>query len=259
MRKRFENVLVVDWSARAKPAPPSPSRDAIWLCFRGPERIITEYCRTRWEAEAIISELLASCAGRCFAGFDFSFAYPSWAMHKLGGWRELWAWLEQSGVEDDRFACAARINAALGVDALWAAPQGVQTVPLRKPAHGLPEFRTCELSLSQRPQSGFKLYTAGSVGSQMLVGLPMLERLRLRFGPALAVWPFEQTAKARIVLGEVWPSLLGRPPASEAIPDRWQVEELSRRLFEHGVATPLDLPPEAQEEGWIVECPYRGE
>jgi hypothetical protein len=120
------------------------------------------------------------------------------------------------------------------------------------------EFRTCERSLSRRPHSSFKLFTAGSVGSQMLLGIPMLERLRRRFGSELAVWPFEDVARARIVLGEVWPSLLGKPP-QDVIPDQWQVEELSRRFFEHGVCAPLRLPDVALTEGWIVECPYRGE
>lgn len=234
MRNRFDNVLVVDWSARREPAPKRPSRDAIWLCFRGRRGEVTEYCRTRLEAEAMIHELLATSTGRCFAGFDFSFAYPAWAMERLGGWEQLWAWLEWRSIERDRFQIAAEINSALGVIALWGAPKGETKVPAKKPLHGLPEFRACELSLAKRPHSPFKLLAPGSVGSQMLLGIPVLERLRRRFGGELAVWPFEETTGARIALGEVWPSLLGKPPAG-VIPDQWQVEELSRRFFEAGV------------------------
>ena len=32
----FDACLMVDWSARAKPAPPYPSEDAIWLNVRNP-------------------------------------------------------------------------------------------------------------------------------------------------------------------------------------------------------------------------------
>ena len=79
--------------------------------------------------------------------------------------------------------------------------------------HGLPEKRQCE-----QDEKGlftcWQLAGAGAVGAQVLMGLPVLHRLRERFGKELAVWPFE-AADAPIVLAEIWPSLLG-PVVKEA-------------------------------------------
>lgn len=252
MRNRPNACLVVDWSARREPAPVRESADAIWLCLRTSKGKVIEYCRTRLEAEAIVRELLLATAGRIIAGFDFSFAYPAWAMERLGGWEELWSWLEAQSprLEVNRFQVAAEINDALGAAYLWGAPTGETAVPQKKVSHEMPEYRECELRMKPRPQSSFKLFTAGSVGSQMLLGIPVLERLRACFGPELGIWPFEDCARRRITVAEVWPSILGKAPDGE-IADRWQAETLSARLMEKEIN--WDAPhPLAAVEGWIL-------
>lgn len=245
----FDAILIVDWSARAKPAPARPTGDAIWYCLRGNGQETLVYCRTREEAESEIRGILATSPGRILAGFDFSFALPAWAMEKLDGWQALWRFLEAAEREyPNRFEIAAALNRRLAPQApFWACPPAITCVPARKPRLRLPEFRQTELALPRRPQSTFKLYTAGSVGSQTITGIPVLERLRRHFGGDLSVWPFQPAA--RIVLAEVWPSLLSHLPP-HAIRDAAQVQGMARALAQ---ATLPETPPIAQREGWVLQ------
>ncbi len=248
----FEHVLVADWSSRAAPAPVCPSRDAIWwhATWMGEPR----YCRTQFEAEAGILAALRRAPGPVLAGFDFCFALPAWAMHRVGGWRALWRFLRDcTAAEIESFARA--LNRRLGggdSGPFW----GFRDAP-RQPRPWLwTEFRACELRLKDRglhPKSVFQLRGAGAVGAQSLVGIATLARLRKALDAR--IWPFEETRGARVVLAEVWPSLLGRPPAGETIPDRWQVRQLGEAL--PGIRLP-SVPALARTEGWVLE-PARGQ
>ena len=246
---------MVDWSARAKPAPPYPTKDAIWYCLRQGEKEEVVYCRTREEAEEQIGAHLAKLNGRVLVGFDFSLAYPEWAMEKLGGWKALWRLLEAAPLfTTDRFEVAALLNKKLtgGAAPFWGCPYVLPEVPQKKPQpYEWQEFRTTEQklkALKRNPRSGFQLFGNGSVGSQTLTGIPVLERLRRRFGNDLSVWPFE--APARIVIAEVWPSLLSEAQLpAHTIHDARQVLGLARAL--KGVTLP-ETPEVAKCEGWIL-------
>ena len=82
----------------------------------------------------------------------------------------------------------------------------------------------------------FRLFGTGSVGSQVLTGIPRLESLRSdpEFAPCSAVWPFETGwaptnsawlgPEVRIVYAEIYPSV--RAPLSDPIKDRGQVRAM---------------------------------
>ncbi len=211
------------------------------------------YCRTQFEAEAGILAALRRAPGPLLAGFDFCFALPAWAMHRLGGWRALWRFLAAcTPGEVERFA--RRLNRRLGggdTGPFW----GLRDAPCKPKPWLWTEYRESELHLKAHglhPKSVFQLRGAGAVGAQSLVGIATLERFRKALDAR--VWPFEDTRGARTVFAEVWPALLGRVPAEEEIPDRWQVHQLCMSLA--GIRLP-PVPDVARIEGWVLE-PARG-
>jgi len=245
----FQHVLVADWSARSRPAPARPARDAIW--WHGTWLGEPRYCRTRHDAEEQILAALSAAPGPVLAGFDFCFALPAWAMNRLGGWQSVWRLIEQLAAEGPEHA-ARELNHRLGGwgdGPFW----GLQELPRKPRPYLWTEFRECELQLKRRglhPKPVFQLRGAGAVGAQSILGIASLERLRRALGAR--VWPFESPAGAQVVFAEVWPALLGRPPADEGIPDRWQVVKLAQRLAGTGLP---GTPGAASVEGWVLEPP----
>src|SRR5207249_911251 len=127
-------------------------------------------------------------------------------------WRATWDFLS-SRIEDapnnknNRFAVASEINSHLACHAYWGRPaqQALEDLSCRmdvvryladETPTGLPEWREAERALHaqhRHPQPVWKLLGAGAVGSQALVGIPVVAALR--DDPELAavsrVWPFE--------------------------------------------------------------------
>ncbi len=229
----FDTHIVVDWSARSKPSPVRPSRDSIWwAAVREGHALEPEYVRTRHEA---VRRLCAFIAGeleagrRILAGFDFPFGYPAGVAERLMGRASacaLWDWLAER-IEDEpdnannRYEVAQTINGLWkGVGPFWGRPRQwsqFAAIPTTE------KERTCrprERRIADLRAIGAKtvwqLAYSGSVGSQVLVGLPALKRLlgHPRIGGRGAVWPFDtglrapDTHKAPLVLAEIYPSLL---------------------------------------------------
>ena len=271
---RFDRVIVVDWSGRAAPSPRRESKDAIWIgqCDSAGES--QSYHRTRTEAEAFLHAQLAE-GGRQLVGFDFPMGYPSGFAERLTGTasaRALHGWLARrinDGPDNlnNRFEIAAAINQALGgAGPFWGCPKG-------RPRPYLPSLKTVDyiaLGLAEkrrverenpRAKPVWQLLGAGSVGSQALLGIPVVHRLARAFGAA--IWPFEPLSA--LTFAEVYPSdayaarlwaaldtetgpdaLLTRAE-SDLMAIEEQLAEVTDRL-----APLLAVPPEAAEEGWIL-------
>ena len=282
----FDTVIVVDWSARNTPSPKRPSPDAIWIGIAGVGAREPVYLRTRWEARDWLLVALGdavSAGRRVLAGFDFPLGYPVGFAQALTGAPSalsVWAWLERA-VQDtqrnmnNRFEIAAAINARFpGVGPFWGRPGRLllDALPDRgssRRQHDMPERRAVERQV-RSAQPVWKLFTTGSVGSQTLTGLPILEHLRnsLELRDHLAVWPLETgfiCPKAPLTLAEVYPSLVVGSVDRDQVKDAVQVGVLAERLHDldrTGALASLFGTPEglgakeardiAREEGWIL-------
>ena len=272
----FDTVMIADWSSSKELSSKKESENAIWIGVVRDGNTSTTYLRGRAEAETFIQNFLDSEereGRRTLLGFDFAMAYPAGFARLLTGRadpRAVWHWLDQHIVDNpdnsnNRLDVAARINLQLGGRGpFWVVNEGLSQpgLPFGKigkidlPALGLSNMRAIEASgLAGKPTSVWQLTGPGAVGSQSLVGLPLVHRLSQRNGAT--VWPFEAPT-GRLVIAEVYPSLLARSVAASGddIKDRAQVRLLARALWQlgsKGQLPPLfDTPPEAQEEGWIL-------
>ncbi len=268
---RFDRVIILDWSAASHPSPRKPSADAIWIGRAGAIAGET-YHRTRADAEHCLRTEMAAArrAGqRLLIGADFPFGYPTGFARALTG-RDgalaVWDWLAAHVTDapdnaNNRFALAAAINLRLGAcGPFWGRPATLDLPGLPDKGkgrdHPFPERRQVE-TRHPRAQPVWKLFTTGSVGSQALLGIPVMARLR---ADGARVWPFDPLAGADVVLAEVWPSVLAdavqaaMPP--DGIKDQLQVRLLARALAQFGDLTPLFTPDVAAavltEEGWIL-------
>jgi molybdopterin-guanine dinucleotide biosynthesis adapter protein len=269
----IDRVIIVDWSGKATRSPAKESKDSIWIGMAedgGDTQPI--YFRTRAEAEAWLAERLAE-GGRQLVGFDFPMGYPAGFARRMIGQdnaRVLHGWLAERVIDrtdnsNNRFEVAEGINRQLGgTGPFWGRPKewSGTHLPYFKtvdyPSLGLPEKRQVERE-NPPAKPVWQLLGAGSVGSQALLGIPVVHRLALATGAA--VWPFE--APRDLTLAEVYPSLLSAAvrASGDSVPDRAQVRLLARALFrlsQAGRLAPLlSVPQIAQEEGWILGAGHR--
>ena len=266
----FHTHVIVDWSARSKPSSTRPAEDAIWwAAARDGVEEEPAYARTRHDAVERLADIIAmelDAARRVLIGFDFPFGYPAGVAAHLTGEasaRTLRDWLA-ARIEDaednanNRFEVAEAINRAYpGIGPFWGRPQSWRypDVPTResrrthREAHP-PERRIAD-SRAKGAKTVWQLAYAGSVGSQVLLGLPAIKRLieHPRLKGRLAVWPFDTGLRApesSAVVAEIYPSLLRREVEEckneGEIPDAAQVRvnaEAFARLDALGGLAPL--------------------
>jgi hypothetical protein len=224
----FDTYIIVDWSAARTP---KTGRDSVWICRHRPAGERVENPPTRHAARALLAEMLAEAMAndeRVVAGFDFPFGYPAGFAARLGlsgvPWRAVWDEIAQL-VDDrednynNRFEVAAALNARVsgGTFPFWGRPVRMEHPFLGAKHHkrhtedGLLEKRLID-EWMVGAQPCWKLIGTGSVGGQVLTGLPVVRALRddPRWAARARVWPFETGLAlpddARIVFAEVWPS-----------------------------------------------------
>ena len=308
-RRLFDRYLMVDWSSSNKPTRETPTKDAIWIGeLTAAGRPQTFYCRTRAAAVDVITKRLAEAADagqRVLVGFDFAFGYPTGFAVAAGlvdegspPWLATWQYLAGSITDSpdnvsNRFEVASDLNSRVspGPGPFWGCPKGSDTEYLT-PSHvgvfsypyptagaALERLRVTERHM-KGVQPTWKLFTTGSVGSQVLVGIPRVHALRRALGSASAVWPFEtgftddplaRAAKASVLLVEIWPGIVDaeklaaltkrghiRDEAQVHLMCTWCAEHDERgslgRYFDRPVLKPEDLARAESEEGWILGC-----
>jgi precorrin-8X/cobalt-precorrin-8 methylmutase len=282
----FDRYVVVDWSANSTP---KLGRDSIWIAAldeTGDVSVVN--VATRSEAERRLVELFAADPVlTTLLGVDFSLGYPAGTASALGlagtPWSAMWEMLADRICDDDRngnnrFAVAGELNeqVSAGAGPFWGCPPSAanqhltttRPAPTEMPA----QFRAAEgvlRSQGRRPFSSWQLLGAGAVGSQSLLGIPRLARLRRRFDNRVEVWPFTTGVGVPllrdgvIVVAEVWPSMLDVDVTGTEVRDAAQVAATARWLAGAGAAGALGamfcpaLSPDVSEaavveEGWVL-------
>lgn len=300
MARLFDSYVMVDWSAAAKPA---TGADSIWIGALTPDaRMKLTFKATNPPTRAKALEELTDLLGRCLKrgdrvlmGVDFPLGFPAGTSDalKLKGdapWRSIRDFLlkemkDKPDNSNNRFSLAAQMNRRMsdGPFPFWGCSKKdeLTTLSLKKSReHGpkdVTEYRISEAfaatSRKARPQPVWKIAYAGAVGGQTLTGVPAIERLREKF-PALKVWPFEipfakidneALGDARIVVAEIYPSLVATTVNANEIKDEAQVRTMAEWFAERDAngKLPALFGSEAklsdsqkvkvtQEEGWIL-------
>jgi molybdopterin molybdotransferase len=274
----FDTFVVVDWSAGRR-APKRPSKDAIWIGItRDGAECEPVYCRSRLDAEQVITDLIrldTAQGRRVLLSFDFPFGYPMGFARKVVGADDtlaLWDWFEQQ-ITDDAAGNNNRYDVAEALNAMFEGPGLFWGKSHKDRWPGIP-YRKADIqfdAVSEKRQtdrvakaasSCFQMAFPPTVGGQIMMGLPMLARLRRLKG--VRVWPLEAWQDGQVVLAEIWPgiiepavkTMIAEQRGSDVIRDREQVRllanALSRLSAERLQAEMIDLPPEAQEEAWIL-------
>jgi hypothetical protein len=246
----FDTYLIVDWSASRQP---KTGRDSIWICRQAPDGETLANPSTRHAARALLAEMLAEAVQkgeRVLAGFDFPFGYPAGFARRLDlagtPWRAVWDEIarlvdDQPDNRNNRFEVAARLNKRIsgGAFPFWGRPVRMENDFLGPKHHkrhvedGLLERRVID-EWMVGAQPCWKLIGAGSVGGQVLTGLPVVRALRddPRWTAQARIWPFETGFglgdDARIVFAEVWPSWWKVCPKLGPPNDKAQVRTVAR-------------------------------
>lgn len=295
----FDAYLIVDWSAAAEPR---IGADSIWIHVleRDGAGAVSERQvnpPTRHAASGFLADALSDLVARdrpTLVGCDFAFGYPAGFAGKICGegadWRRLWRDIDRRIADDEdnannRFEVAAAMNRAASGEAFpfWSCPRGgvgdviAAKKPRRYGAETLAEFRIAERA-ARGPKSVWQLYGAGSVGSQTLLGIAHLERLRRHpwLDGRVRVWPFETGLQPlerpgadgwRVLLAEVYPSMLPVDTTDDGggVKDARQVRTLARhfaRLDGRGRLVEMfagsaglsgdERAAIEREEGWIL-------
>jgi hypothetical protein len=284
----FDAYLMVDWSASSKP---KGGKDSIWwsLALRDGKHLTrgaSENVRTRAEARRRLSTLLAELqrdGRRCLVGFDFPLAYPAGLAKALNcpqeRWRGVWQEFSRRIVDADnnannRFTVAGDLNRAISEATFpfWGHHHKHRwpNIARHKPVpggHVLAERRLVEQRI-RTTQPCWKIYGNGAVGSQALLGIPIVAALRDEF-PESRAWPFETTPEPgkvpAIAFAEIYPSMFQKHGRAGAIKDKLQVEATVRGFASHDgdgtlqqrLEVPARLPSRERvqvmsEEGWIL-------
>ena len=300
MARLFDSYVMVDWSAASKPA---TGADSIWIGALTPDARMKLNFKasnppTRAKALEELTDLLGRClkrGDRVLLGVDFPLGFPAGTSDalKLKGdapWRSIRDFLlkemkDKPDNSNNRFSLAAQMNRRMsdGPFPFWGCSKKdeLTTLSLKKSReHGpkdVTEYRISETFAAEtrkaRPQPVWKIAYAGAVGGQTLTGVPAIERLREKF-PALKIWPFEipfaklddeALGDARIVVAEIYPSLVATTANANEIKDEAQVRTMAEWFAERDAngKLPALFASEAkltdaqkakvtQEEGWIL-------
>jgi precorrin-8X/cobalt-precorrin-8 methylmutase len=311
----FDAYVMIDWSGSGRRR--AGRAECIWvahgLATSAEPSTVSPPSRTEAEhlIRAQLESIVATNKRRVLLCADFGYGYPAGFASlltksesgELPPWRVVWQYLTLH-VQDDlgttpgqkptnrsnRFEVASAINVSVSGPGspgpFWCLfkPGGYDCVPQNKPTQPFVcgSGSIAPLRVTDRrakSDSPFRLFGTGSVGSQVLTGIPRLQSIRFdpQFARCSAVWPFETgwappagtwlDPKVRILHAEIYPSVRG--PLKDTIKDRGQVRAMwhwardldGKNLLMKEFAIPPGIGSGSaedhiirREEGWILGC-----
>lgn len=224
------HALAVDWSGAASDA---AQRRSIWVAEASDGGLVgLSGGFTRDEA---MREVLRRLRPTVVVGFDFSFSFPEWFVHRVGAVDGPGAW-DAAAARGEDWLCAC-------APPFWG--RRGHPRPSAHPAR--PEWRRTECGPA-RPKSTFQIGGAGSVGTGAVRGMPHLRGLR---DVGVAVWPFDAVGdRGAPVVAEVYPRWATGPVVKSRAAAR--AEHVARL----GAAVPRRLAPlaVASEDAFDAAC-----
>ena len=282
----FDHYIAIDWSAANQPV--RGANSIWWASVSRNGAISLENFSTRLETMINLGEQIRRVirsGERLLIGFDFAFGFPSGLAKTITGvahWTALWdrigTWVQDDARNrNNRFEVGSRLNAVIGLEEgpFWGHPhQHMDRYDNLKPKSppdlpvSFPRKRRVE-TRQRSAKSVFQLAYTGSVGSQSILGMAALNRLRSDpdIGDAIAIWPFETHFAADlskpVTVVEIYPSAHSVDRSSHDIIDAAQVLSVARdmaawdrsgampdKLSAFGL-TDLERSLVLTEEGWI--------
>ncbi|HEY8165016.1 MAG TPA: hypothetical protein VIF83_05610 [Gemmatimonadaceae bacterium] len=262
---------------------------------------------------SFIHSFIETGSDRVLVCADFAYGYPAGLASLLpkatngasAPWRVVWDHLA-SQIKDDlgakagrvptnrnnRFEVASAINATASSDGapgpFWClmSAGSVICVPQNQPPQPFVAINGQTIAprritdIRARSDTPFRLFGTGSVGSQVLTGIPRIAKIRFdgRLAGCSAVWPFETGwapangawlfPRLRVLHAEIYPS--PRASLADSIKDRGQVRGMwhwvrdldIRNRLQNEFGAPGRITLESKddlairtEEGWILGCP----
>jgi hypothetical protein len=240
---------------------------------------------------------LDAAGKRVLVGFDFPYGFPAGFARAVAGesgdWRDVWRYLADEIVDDERnsnnrYEVAARLNSSItsSLGPFWGCPVSKagptlhthkrHVFPVTCATGQIEELRLTERRLraeGRRPFSVWQAAYAGSVGSQALLGIPVVARLCAdeALVDRSSIWPFmtgftdDPTGGEpdRVVHAEIWPGVIELDRSLHAVKDAAQVIGLCdhfAKLDAGGRLGSLFTPQldseerddVVAEEGWIL-------
>lgn len=305
----FDAYIFVDWSAANTVKPERQSPDSVWVGeFVAELGLMKEsYHRTRYSGFKYVEQFLQAQVAkkrRVLVGFDFPYGYPTGFAkhlsdsHNFVGWKLIWSELSKR-IKDspenrsNRFLVGSEFNSILGGERggpFWGCPVGKENENLKCKSPRFPFVSKAGVEIERlrivesrlpRTQETWKLFGNGSVGSQALVGIPYI--LKLRQHPDLEkfshVWPFETGFSNQlfadmgplVIHAEIWPGVVEERVRllsdcdPKLIRDCAQVRAMCQWAYEYDKAGLLDshfnIPSGlseqqiklcVEEEGWVL-------
>ncbi len=289
----FDRYVIVDWSAHSSP---KRGRDSIWIAVVDGSGSVAHLSNpsTRHIAIEQIGRLLGDADERVLIGWDFSFGYPAPFASALTGrrgaaWSDVWRWFhdevtDEANNANDRFIGARRLNQSLAAAGhgrpFWGFPgnMSISGVPRTRPQNygSFDEFRLTEhrvRSHGHRPFSSWQLAYPGSVGSQMMLGMHWLMKVKGddMWNRPIQIWPFETgigpgsgvVPKGTVLCAEVWPSMFHIDRSRHEVTDAAQVLSVANHLAQVDLSGELEkwFDPALtdrerrvvlREEGWTL-------